>query len=64
MWRMPKPGNRKDLVHTKFITRWAYRFLEIRDKHGSHAANAWANSFLNDDDIPAIAEEIRRIVTE
>ena len=53
-----KPTPRSELVHDVFIARWAKRFHEIDAKFGNDAAQRWANSFLNKDDIQRIADYI------
>ena len=58
------PAPRTVLVHDKFVERWATRYLEIREKHGGPAADTWANTFLNKDDVPRIAAVVRRIITK
>lgn len=50
---------RNEVVSDQFIARWAKRYLEIRKKHGQDAAMAWADSFLNPEDIPRIKDAIQ-----
>ena len=54
--------DRKDMVHDKMVTRWAYRWLEIRDKHGPKQAELWADNFLNSEDVPRVAEAVSEIL--
>lgn len=56
-----KRVTREDLVHPKFVTRWAMRYLEISATKGRAFARGWANRFLNPADGDRVADEVRRI---
>lgn len=52
---------RRELVHPKFIERWAKRFLEISRDQGKVAAIHKFNEFLNPDDARDVGQEARRL---
>lgn len=56
--------SRTNHVYEQFVERWAARYLEIRDKHGPEVAQAWADAFLNPEDIPRIQKAIENLHVE
>ena len=53
---------RKQLVHQKFITRWAKRYLEIQKEKGREAAIAEMNRVINPEDARDVGREARRLL--
>ena len=56
-----KRDAREDLVHPKFIERWARIYLEYERDHGRKAAISWASRALHPDDARAVGQEARRL---
>jgi hypothetical protein len=52
---------RRDLVHPKFVERWAREYLRRVKRDGRTKAIAWANEFLNPEDAHQLAAVVRRI---
>ena len=59
---MQQVTTRKDLVHPKFITRWARRYLELQKEKGRDAAIKEMNRVLNPEDARDVGREARRLV--
>ncbi len=56
-----KRVTRADLVHPKFIEKWARRYLHLSATRGKDVAVIWANSFLNPEDGPRLARAVKNI---
>lgn len=56
-----KRATRAELVHPKFIERWARRYLHLSATRGKDVAVVWANNFLNPEDAPRLAAAVRNI---
>lgn len=56
-----KKVTRAELVHPKFVERWARRYLHISATRGRDVAIVWANGFLNPADGDRVAAAVRSI---
>lgn len=56
-----KKVQRSDLVHPKFVEKWARRYLHLQATRGKDVAVVWANNFLNPEDGARVAAAVRAI---
>lgn len=61
MTETKKRMTRAELVHPKFVEKWARRYLELSATRGKAVAVVWANNFLNPADGDRVAAAVRSI---